>query len=316
MALSVPPTPLPVQFVAVVVVQLTTGAKFAVTMVSSVIDRVQGSVPVQPPPDQLVKAEPVAGLAVRTMLVVGANAAEQVAPQAMSVGAAGVDVDVTVPVPVPARTMVRVFVGSEKVAVTAVAADIVTVQVAALPEHPPPDQPANTEPVAAAAVRTTLAPELKDAEQVAPQLISVVAVGVDVEVTVPVTDPSLVTVRVFCAPVNVAVTATLPAVMLTEHVPVPGQPLTPDQPVNVEPAAAIAVRTIGLVANVLLQVFPQLIPFAPGDVTVPVPVPAFVTVMLALAQAPAVHTGVGNAHAAAVPHWPAAEQVCTPSPEH
>ena len=99
----------------------TTGTNDAVTMVSSVTDRVHVLVPVQPPPDQPVKAEPVAGVAVRTTLVVALKSAAQVAPQLMSVVAAGVDVDVTVPVPVPARTMVRVFVGSEKVAVTVLA---------------------------------------------------------------------------------------------------------------------------------------------------------------------------------------------------
>jgi hypothetical protein len=158
---KVPPTAVPpVQVAAVATVaHPTTGAKFAVTMVSSVTDRVHVLVPVQPPPDQPVKAEPVAGVAVRTTLAVALKSAAQVAPQLMLVVAAGVDVDVTVPVPVPARTMVRVFVGSEKVAVTVVAADSVTVQVAVVPEHPPPDHPANTEPVAAAAVRTTLAPE-------------------------------------------------------------------------------------------------------------------------------------------------------------
>jgi hypothetical protein len=140
----------------VTVVQLTTGTKLAVTMVSSVTDRVHVLVPVQPPPDQPVKAEPVAGVAVNVTLVVGAKSAKQVAPQLMP---AGLDATVPVAVPVVARTMVRVFVGSEKVAVTVVAADSVTVQVAVVPEHPPPDHPANTEPVAAAAVRTTLAPE-------------------------------------------------------------------------------------------------------------------------------------------------------------
>jgi hypothetical protein len=46
--------------------------------------------------------------------------------------------------------------GGTNVAVTVVAAVTATVQVAALPEQPPPDQPAKVEPVAAAAVKTTL----------------------------------------------------------------------------------------------------------------------------------------------------------------
>jgi len=181
-ALSVPPTAAPPQLVAVAtVVQPTTGAKFAVTMVLVVTASVHGLVPEQPPPDQPVKAEPVAGVAVRTTLAVGAKEAAQVAPQSMLVVAAGVDVDATVPVPSPARTMVKVLDGSEKVAVTVVAAASATVQVL-VPEHPPPDQPTNTEPVAAAAVRTTLAPLLKDAEQVVPHEIPA---GFDVTVPVP-----------------------------------------------------------------------------------------------------------------------------------
>jgi hypothetical protein len=204
--------------------------------------------------------------------------------------------------------MVRVLVGSEKVAATVVAADIVTVQVALVPEHPPPDQPANTEPVAAAAVRTTLAAELKEAEQVAPQ-----AIPAGFDVTVPVPDPSLLMVSVTCGAAKVAVTAASPAVRLTEQVPVPEHP-PPDHPVNVEPVAAVAVRTTGEVANVRLQVVPQLIPFAPGEVTVPLPAPAFVTVSVALAQAPAAHADVGKVHATGAPHAPAAEHVCTPLP--
>jgi hypothetical protein len=44
-----------------------------------------------------------------------------------------------------------------KVATTAVAAAIVTVQVP-VPEQPPPDQPEKVEPLAALGVRTTLVP--------------------------------------------------------------------------------------------------------------------------------------------------------------
>ena len=47
----------------------------------------------------------------------------------------------------------------EKVAVTVVAAVIVTVQVLAL-EHPPPDQPEKVYPLAAEAVKVTDVPEL------------------------------------------------------------------------------------------------------------------------------------------------------------
>jgi hypothetical protein len=43
--------------------------KFAVTMVAVVIETVQVPVPVQSPPDQPVKVDPVAAVAVRTTLV-------------------------------------------------------------------------------------------------------------------------------------------------------------------------------------------------------------------------------------------------------
>jgi hypothetical protein len=43
--------------------------KFAVTTVAAVTGTVQVPLPVQPPPDQPVKVEPVAALAVRTTLV-------------------------------------------------------------------------------------------------------------------------------------------------------------------------------------------------------------------------------------------------------
>ena len=57
----------------------------------------QVPVPVQPPPLQPVNVEPAAGVAVKVTAVPLANAAEQVAPQAMPAGALE-----TVPVPVPA----------------------------------------------------------------------------------------------------------------------------------------------------------------------------------------------------------------------
>src|SRR3989344_4466354 len=56
------------------------------------------------------------------------------------------------------------------VAVTETASFKITAHVP-VPEHPPPDQPANIEPGLAVAVRTTDGPELNEAEQVKPQLI-------------------------------------------------------------------------------------------------------------------------------------------------
>jgi hypothetical protein len=63
-----------------------------------------------------------------------------------------------------------------------------------VPEQPPPDQPANVEPDAAAAVSVTCCPELNSAVQVAPQSIP------DGElVTVPDPDRAVDTVRTSAA---------------------------------------------------------------------------------------------------------------------
>ena len=64
---------------------------------------------------------------------------------------------VTVPLPVPALLTVRAKVGTSNVAVTVVAADIVTVQELA-PEQPPPLQPVKIEPDAGVAVSVTAVP--------------------------------------------------------------------------------------------------------------------------------------------------------------
>ena len=66
------------------------------------------------------------------------------------------------------------------------------------------------------------------------------------------------------------------ALSVTVHVPVPAQP--PLQPVNVEPAAGVAVKVTAVpLANAAEHVVPQEIPL--GElVTVPVPVPVLLTV--------------------------------------
>ncbi len=65
--------------------------------------------------------------------------------------------------------------------------------------------------------------------------------------------------------------------MVTVHVPVPVQP-PPLQPVNVEPAAGVAVRVTAVpVVKPVEQVAPQVMP-AGALVTVPLPAPDFATV--------------------------------------
>jgi hypothetical protein len=98
-----------------------------------------------------------------------------------------------------------------------------------------PLQPANVEPVVAAAVRVTDVPLAKLALQVVPQFTPVGA-----EVTVPAPLPALVTVnaKVDVDVLKVAVTLRA-AVIDTVQVPVPEH--APLQPANVEFAAAAAV---------------------------------------------------------------------------
>src|SRR5438309_2854515 len=136
------------------------------TLVRSLRVTAQVPVPVQPPPLQPLKIEPVAGAAVNVTAVPLAYGAEQVAPQVMPAGAL-----LTVPLPVPAVLTVRVKVGTVNVAVTVVEALRVTVQVP-VPVQPPPLQPLKIEPVAGAAVNVTAVPLAYGAEQVAPQEIA------------------------------------------------------------------------------------------------------------------------------------------------
>src|SRR5207253_2193787 len=104
---------------------------------------------------------------VSVMLVPGGNGAEHVAPQSMPVGD-----DVTVPDPVLLLVMLRVGFGAGSVnaASMLVLALMVNVQVP-VPLHPPPVQPVNVEPLAAAAVSVMLVPVVNDLEHVVPQSI-------------------------------------------------------------------------------------------------------------------------------------------------
>ena len=176
--------PLPAPLLLTVSAKLWT-AKVAVTDCAALIVTAQEPVPVQPPPLQPVKVEPAAGVAVRVTTVPVVKEVEHVAPHVMPAGAL-----VTVPLPAPAFVTVSAKDDCMKVAVTEVAALIVTVQVP-VPEHPPPLQPVNVEPAAAAAVSVTDVPLVKEAEHVAPQEIPA-----GLLVTVPLPAPALETVSV------------------------------------------------------------------------------------------------------------------------
>jgi hypothetical protein len=115
----------------------------------------------------------------------------------------------------------------------------VTAAVVATEQGPVPEQaplhPAKTEPAAGVAVRLTV--EKNDPLHVAPQLM---LTGDDTTVPAPV--PALLTLTTNLVGVASKLALTLrAALMVTEQGPVPEH--TPLQPVNVEPDAAVAVRT-------------------------------------------------------------------------
>lgn len=171
--------------------------KVAVIVSAAVSVKVQVVVPVQPV--QLVKLLLAPGVSVRVMDVPDAKLAVQV-PVVQLIPGGWL---VTAPVPVPAKVTVRTTCGGGvvKAALTDVAAVIVTVQVAVVPEQAPPLQPVNVLPVAGVAVSITavlgakLAVHEPDGQLIPPTLL--------VTVPKPVTD----TVSASCpAAVNVAPT--------------------------------------------------------------------------------------------------------------
>src|SRR5262245_50368600 len=238
--------------------------KVAVTDAAALMVTVQVPVPVQAPL-QPVKVAPAAGVAVSVTAVPLLKAAEHVAPPLMPAGGL-----VLGPDPAPARLTVRAKDCAPKVAVTELAALIVTVQVP-VPEHPPPDQPVNVPPAAGAAVRVTTVPLLNNAEQVAPQLTPAGAL-----VIVPAPAPARLTVRAKDCRPKFAVTE-LAALIVTVHVPVPEHaPLV--QPADVAPAAGAAGSAAAvLLMNAAEHAAQQMMPWD-ALVTVPDPAPARLTV--------------------------------------
>src|SRR5882724_2512280 len=157
-----------------------------------------------------------------------------------------------------------------KVAVTACAALIVTVQVP-VPVQLPPLQPLKVDPAAGAAVRVTAVPLANAAAQVVPQETPAGAL-----VIVPVPAPLGLTVSVKVCTAKVAVTV-VAAPRVTVQEPVPVQP-PPLQPLKMEPAAGAAVKETAVpLANAAAQVVPQETP-AGELVIVPVPAPLGLTV--------------------------------------
>src|SRR5262245_6557711 len=176
----------------------------------------------------------------------------------------------TVPVPLPDFVTVSAKAGKLSVAVTDVAALIVTLQVP-VPAQPPPFQPVKSEPAAGVAVSVTVVPFVNPKAHVVPHVMPAGALA-----TVPDPEPLLLTVSVKDCSANVAVTLWAALIVTVQAVAVPVQP--PLQPVNVEPAAGAAVRVTAVPdVSEVEHVVPQLMPT--GElVTVPLPVPALLTV--------------------------------------
>src|SRR5215470_8726910 len=157
-----------------------------------------------------------------------------------------------------------------KVAVTARAALIVTLQVPVPVQLP--IQPEKVELVAGTAVRVTAVLLVNDDAHAVPLEIPVGAL-----VTVLLPAPALVTVSTKDGKANVALTLWAALIVTVQVLVVPVQP-PPLQPVNVEPAVGVAVKVTAVpVVKDVEHVVPQEIP-AGALVTVPVPVPALVTV--------------------------------------
>jgi hypothetical protein len=157
------------------------------------------------------------------------------------------------------------------VATTDSAAVMVTTQ-APVPVQAPL-HPANVDPSEADCASVTCAPLAKLAEQVVGQLIPA---GLLVTVPAPLPASLTVSAKLFVPPPKPAVTD-VAAVIVTVQVPVPSH-VAFVQPVNVEPVAGVAVKTIWVpLAKFAEHAVGQLIP-AGVLVTVPVPVPVRVTV--------------------------------------
>jgi hypothetical protein len=168
---------------------------------------------------------------------------------------------------------------TRKVAVTDLAALIVTVQVSPLLESQPAQLP-KSEPDIGEAVNVTGVPLVKLALHVAPQ-----SMPAGLLLTVPLPAPVFATVNakvVGGARLNVAV-ALFAASIVTTQVSMPVQ--APLHPANVEPVAGTAVSITWVpLATLSAQSAPQSIP--PGLlVTVPEPVPALDMVRLNVSSA-------------------------------
>ena len=254
-------TTMPLPSPAFVTVRVLAGeSNVAPTARSWSIVSVQVGVVPEQSPVQPLNTSPAAALAVKVTTVPVSKVAEQVETHTIPPGEI-----VTEPLPLPVVETVRVQI-LMKVAVTNRFWFIVTVQVP-VPEHPPPDQPANRLPESGAAVKVTLAFWPKLAEQVEPQ-----SIPAGLLVTVPLPLPSFETFRTGRSS-NVAVTFLFSSIVKMQSVP----EQSPDQWSNLLPGAGVAINvTVDPTSKGAKQIEGQLIPTG-LLVTVPEPPPARVT---------------------------------------
>jgi hypothetical protein len=157
-------------------------SKLAVTDLAASTVTMHVPVPVHAP-DQPANCDVPSGVAVRVTWVPVVKPAAQVLPQSMPDGE-----EVTVPVPPFMPFLLIVKTSRSKLAVTDLAASMVTMQVA-VPVHAP-DQPVKLEAPSGVAVRVTTVPTVNPAVQVLPQLMPN---GEEVTVPVPPFMPFLLT---------------------------------------------------------------------------------------------------------------------------
>ena len=213
-------------------------------------------------PSHRVRIQPFAGVATSVTVDPAGSEALHVAPHAIPGG-----VLLTVPRPLVVTTSGNDEGPSTKRADATRGALIVTAHVLPGPEHAPL-QPANTQPLAGAAVRVTCAPTRNPAVHALPQEMPAGAL-----VTVPL--PSTETASgCEVAPPKEAVTPRSPSTVTTQVGAVPEH--TPPQPRNDDPASGVAVSVTCVPrSNDELHAVPQSIPVG-SEVTRPFPARATV----------------------------------------
>ena len=208
-------------------------------------------VPLQAPP-QPTKLEPPVAVAVSVTVLFAAKIPEHV-PLGLGGLLSGsstpltqlipVGLLVTVPLPLPCFTTTRVWFGT-KVAVTLLAALIVTVQRSVPVQEPV--QPVNTKPDPATAVSVTVVPWSKSASQAEPQLMPA---GLLVTVLVVAPEPFFATARFTCCAGSKKAVAYWALLITSVQVSPVELAQSSAQPINAIPASGVAVSVTEVFAG-------------------------------------------------------------------